>query len=83
MGTSALDQQAYPYALFKELYHERWPVEEDYKVLKSRIEVENWSGESVLVIYQDFHAKIFTKNLAAIVAHPIAKVVAQTSQAKQ
>jgi len=83
LGTSVLDQQAYPYALFKELYHERWPVEEDYKVLKARIEVENWSGESVLVIYQDFHAKVFTKNLTAIIAHPIAKVVAQTSQAKQ
>ena len=83
LGTSLLDQQAYPYALFKELYHTRWPVEEDYKVVKSRIEVENWSGESVLVIYQDFHAKIFTKNLTAIIAHPIAKVVAQTSQAKQ
>lgn len=83
LGTSVLDQQAYPYALFKELYHARWPVEEDYKVLKSRIEVENWSGESVLVIYQDFHAKVFTKNLVALVAHPITKVVAQTSQAKQ
>ncbi len=83
LGTSVLDQQAYPYALFKELYHERWPIEEDYKVLKSRIEVENWSGESVLVIYQDFHAKVFTKNLVALVAHPIAKVVAQTSYAKQ
>lgn len=83
LGTNVLDQPTYPYALFKELYHERWPVEEDYKVLKSRVEVENWSGESVLVIAQDFHAKVFTKNLTAIVAHPIAKVVAQTSQAKQ
>ena len=83
LGTSLLDQLRYPYALFKELYHDRWPVEEDYKVMKSRIEVENWSGRSVLAIYQDFHAKVFTKNLTAIVAHPIHPEVAQASQEKR
>lgn len=83
LGTSLLDQQTYPHALFKELYHGRWPVEEDYKVMKSRVEVENWSGESVLAIYQDFHAKVFTKNLTALLAHPIEAVVAQTSQEKR
>lgn len=83
LGTSLLDQQRYPYALFKELYHHRWPVEEDYQVMKSRVEVENWSGESVLAIYQDFHAKLFTKNLAAILAHPIQAVVAQASEGKR
>jgi len=83
LGTSLLDQQCYPHALFKELYHERWPVEEDYKVMKSRVEVENWSGESVLAIYQDFHAKIFTKNLTAILAHPVQAAVTLASQEKQ
>ena len=27
LGTSLLEQAQYPYALFKELYHHRWPVE--------------------------------------------------------
>lgn len=83
LGTSLLDPQRYPHALFKELYHNRWPVEEDYKVMKSRVEVENWSGTSVLAIYQDFHAKLFTKNLTAILAHPIQAAVARASQEKQ
>jgi hypothetical protein len=48
---------------------------EDYKVLKLRVEVENWSGKSTLAVYQDFHAKVFTSNLAAILA--------QQSQSKQ
>jgi hypothetical protein len=26
--TSLLDQTRYPYAVFKDLYHQRWPVEE-------------------------------------------------------
>lgn len=83
LATDLLDTQRYPYAVFKELYHLRWPVEEDYKAMKSRIEVENWSGKSVLAIYQDFHAKVFTKNLTAILAHPAQKVVEQESQEKK
>ena len=81
--TSLLDQTRYPYAVFKDLYHQRWPVEEDYKVIKLRIEVENWSGKSTLSIYQDFHAKVFTANLTAILAHPAQTQVASQSQAKQ
>jgi hypothetical protein len=30
--TSLLDLERYPYVVFKDLYHQRWPVEEDYKV---------------------------------------------------
>lgn len=81
--TTLLDTQCYPFAVFKDLYHNRWPVEEDYKVLKSRIEVENWSGKSVLSIYQDFHAKVFTKNLTAFLAHPAQNVVAQDCLSKK
>jgi hypothetical protein len=81
--TSLLDQERYPYAVFKDLYQHRWPVEEDYKVLKLRVEVENWSGKSPLSIYQDFHAKVFTATLTAILAQPAQAVVAQQSQAKQ
>ena len=83
LATSMLDTQLYPYAVFKELYHNRWPVEEDYKVMKFRIEVENWSGKSVLSIYQKFHAKVFSKNLTAILAIPAQKVVAEESQDKK
>lgn len=83
LATSLLECQQYPHAVFKDLYHHRWPVEEDYKVMKSRLEVENWSGKSVLAVYQDFHAKVFTKNLTAILAQPAQKVVKQQSQDKK
>lgn len=81
--TSLIDKYLYPYAVFKGLYLKRWPVEEDYKAMKSQIEVENWSGMSVLAIYQDFHAKVFTKNLTAILAHPVQKAVEQESHEKK
>jgi len=80
--TSLLDSDAYPVSVFKELYHLRWPVEEDYKALKSRIEVENWSGLSVLTVYQDFHAKVFAKNLTTLLARSAQKVVEQEGQTK-
>lgn len=75
LATSLLNSLAFPVSLFKELYHLRWPVEEQYKVMKCRIEIENFSGISVLAVYQDFHAKVFTANLTAILAQPAQEIV--------
>jgi hypothetical protein len=83
LATSLLDNQVYPLSIFKELYHLRWPVEEQYKVFKLRIEIENFSGTSVLAVYQDFHAKVFTANLTAILAKPAQEIVAQDSSEKK
>ena len=41
-------------------------VEEDYNVMKSHLNIENFSGVSVEAILQDIHAKTLTKNLASI-----------------
>ena len=68
--TSLIDTKQYPIEIFSDLYHHRWPVEEDYKTIKCRLELENFSGKSVLSVYQDFHAKVFTKNLVSIMAFP-------------
>ncbi len=67
--TSLTDKNKYPSSIFDELYYHRWPVEEDYKTMKCRMEMENFSGKSVLSVYQDFHAKVFSKNLTAIIAN--------------
>lgn len=61
--TSLTDTQKYPIELFSDLYHKRWPVEEDYKEIKCRLELENFTGKTSLSVYQDFHAKVFLKNL--------------------
>ena len=68
--TNLLDTTAYPTACFGELYHRRWPVEEDFKHMKHRLEIEKFTGRSPLSVYQDFHAKVLSKNLAAVLAHP-------------
>ena len=66
--TNLIDRETWPIDLFGDLYHCRWPVEEDYKVMKSRIQMENFTGKSVLSVYQDFHARVFSKNLAQMLA---------------
>jgi IS4 transposase len=55
--SSLTDLQAYPTALFADLYFQRWGVEEDYRVLKSRLNIENYSNISVEVFY-----KIYTRS---------------------
>lgn len=80
--TSLLDKNTYPQDIFKELYHKRWLIEEDYKAMKCRVEVENFSGKSVESVYQDFHAKIFTMNLTAAIAHPCREIIEQESRQK-
>ena len=73
--TSLLETTEFHSDLFGDLYHLRWPVEEDYKVIKNRITVENFSGKSVLSVYQDFHAKVFSKNIAAVISRTIKPAV--------
>lgn len=83
LATSLLDQTAFPYECFQDLYSQRWPVETDYAYMKLHLEVENWSGTSVEAVYQDFQATVFTKNLAAIIAQPAQQVVAEQSATKK
>ena len=64
--TNLMDEKAFPAGEFKELYHLRWGCEENYKRLKQWVEIENFSGKSVLSIKQDFYAKVFTTNLTAM-----------------
>lgn len=81
--TSLVDTEEYPPEIFLDLYHHRWPVEEDYKVMKCRIEIENFTGKSVLSVYQDFHARIFSKNLTTIMTFPARLEIEQKNQDKR
>jgi hypothetical protein len=69
--TSLLNSTLFTHKDIEELYHYRWNEEEAYKLLKCRIEVEDFSGKTVNAVKQDFFAKIFLMTLCAIYAHPI------------
>lgn len=81
--TSLTDTQTYLYEEFEQLYHYRWNEEEAYKLLKSRIELEDFSGKTARAIKQDFHAKVFLMTLCAAYAHPIEEKVMAEYRADQ
>jgi hypothetical protein len=60
--TTLVDQEVYKYDYFAELYFSRWGIEENYKFIKIRVEMENWSGLTLHSIDQDFYATIFSTN---------------------
>lgn len=66
--TSVTDRKRIHHSEFKGLYHKRWGVEEIFKRLKSRLEIENFTGKSPLAVQQDFHAKVVACNLSALLA---------------
>lgn len=66
LTTSLVDEAKFPTSLFVDLYHQRWNIEEDHKVMKSRLNIKHFSGSSVEAILQDTHAKTLTKNLTSV-----------------
>ncbi len=81
--TSLTDAETYPYEEFEQLYHYRWNEEEAYKLLKSRIELEAFSGKTARAVKQDFHARVFLMTLCAAYAHPIEERVIKEYKADQ
>ena len=75
--TSLTNSRQYPYNEFKALYYLRWNIEETYKLLKSRIEVEAFSGKTARSVYQDYYAKVLMMTLCATISYPISEKVKQ------
>ena len=55
--TSLIDSQVYSRKAILNLYKQRWGIEEAYKLIKSRLEVADFSGLTSWAIQQDFYAK--------------------------
>ena len=48
----------------KELYHMRWGIETAYETLKSRLQLENFTGTKPILLLQDIYSTIYLSNLA-------------------
>ena len=66
--TSLIDAERFPAAAFASLYHRRWRIEDAFKRIKHRLNLEHTSGLSWLAVRQDFGAKAVCDNLAALAA---------------
>lgn len=78
--TNLYNSDTYKYEIFSDLYHMRWPVETDYNKLKNRLLVENFSGKSVKSVYQDFYAKVLSKNLTCIIINSVDNEIEEKSK---
>jgi hypothetical protein len=83
LATNLLDEALYPTAQFGWLYHQRWGIETYYGLVKSRLDLENFSGLSAEAIRQDLHATIFLSNLESILIQPAQAQLRQASEQRQ
>jgi hypothetical protein len=77
--TSLLAEAAYPAAELADLYHRRWGHETYHLLFKSRLDLENWSGQTEAAIRQDFAATVLLANLESLLTRPAAAALAAHS----
>jgi len=53
---------------FADLYRARWRIEEAFKLVKARLQVENWSGMLPHTVELDIYASLLRANCAAVLA---------------
>jgi len=75
--TSVLDKSMLPYECFVTLYNYRWNIEEGYKLLKCRMQLEAFSGKTANAVKQDFLAKVFMMTTTAVLAFPVDEKIKQ------
>lgn len=64
---TSIHSSEYDEIFFKDLYKLRWETEENYKVIKSVIRIENFIGKTVKAIRQEFFARIFMLNISSVI----------------
>jgi len=66
----------------KTLYFKRWGVETKYNELKNKLQIENFTGDSVITVEQDFYATVLISNLLALSKAEANKVIKELNQEK-
>ena len=61
---------------FKKLYALRWDIEKQYDKLKNKLQLENFTGRTVVTIEQDFYVSLYLSNMAAYAKHDAEPLVA-------
>jgi hypothetical protein len=79
LATSLLDEQKYPSEEFMPVYGSRWNHETFYFLMKSRLELENFSGQTAEAIRQDFYSTLLLCNLETILIEPTQTALTEQS----
>jgi len=68
---------------FKELYFKRWGIETKFNEIKSKLQIENFTGDTVISVEQDFYASIYLSNMAAIAKNEANEKVKKNNSEKK
>ncbi len=71
LGTTLFDKEIYPVDELAKLYHERWDIEELYKMSKVLIEVQDFHGQSERGVKQELYAHFVIITLSRIFSNHI------------
>ncbi len=64
--TSLQDTIRYPTKEFKDVYYFRWGIESFYGLIKTRLELENFTGIGVEAVRQDFFSTLYLSGLESL-----------------
>ena len=71
LGTTLFDKNIYKADKFQKLYHERWDIEELYKISKALIEVQDFHSQSERGVKQELFAHFVMITLSRIFSNHI------------
>ncbi len=64
------------------LYAKRWGVETKYLELKSRLEIDSFSGQSANTVLQDIYATLYISNLVAFLSYEADLIIEEKTSLK-
>ena len=79
---TSLHQEQLPIRKAGELYFERWKIETAYDLIKSKLQLENFSGKTKVSVQQDFYATMYLANMAAFAAEEADERISDADQEK-
>ncbi len=77
-----LDENQLPLSQAAQLYFKRWAIETAFDTLKSKLQLENFSGKTEVSVRQDFYATIYIAGFAMICAADATKIIQEADQGK-
>ena len=66
--------------MFRELCFYRWPVETKYKELKSRLDIEEFSGATTTSVLQEFYINVLLSNLSSLIKNQVDEEIQITAK---
>ncbi len=80
LATNVLDNERLKTSDFKELYALRWGIETYFDLIKNRLGLENFTGQTALAVKQDFFATIFLTNYESMMTYDINEELKEKTQ---